>query len=1245
MPIQFPKFVGRDTQLSDIQAQIARRGQTVVVNIAGAGGVGKTSVLRKVRTDYGAQPGKLVTDVIDFSQTVHRVQSWVLEQITTVLPDQFPTYHQRMRDIETLDPLARLYRELEALEAFVEDYNLIAGNHRIILLFDTVELVQGTHLLEFIIELAARMRNTVLLLAGRYNDERLLVERLNASFGPDQVLTFRLGGFSEEEAQLYFEQAIATHLREVHDDLRKNIYLLSDGNPIKIALSLDWLDRDIPLMPEITQMEPAEVEGQSPSDLAALKTRFEHALMDGIRRLESPLYDVTLYMAHLHKRFNRKMLEFFFFPDQKAGTQSEVAAILSYLKELPFVKYVNDDYFVLHDEMARLVQEHVWDSVEDPDKTLRRELSEKACEYYGQELDEFPPSQHCTEQQRVTFWAYSVERMYYKLYANFRSGYHDFERVFERLVDDHRPGLAALAINFLREFADEADFSDLLSCFMDGYYDGGVLLSQQRFREAEKTLIEGESRLSTLLSTLDLQRAGPLDWHLSERLYMIYHQLGFCYRSLGEWERAIQSYNRSLDLALELAQKLSTPTPSSSDEKQALMAQIAETLNSLANVHRLVGDFDEARLLCHTSILLRQCWEPNQVVRSQYVMAMILWEMGGTAETTGYLRQAEQSCPPGDESLQALIKKHRAYIFFRTGLSHLAIPLLNEAESVFRRRGQFSELADTLIMRSRIYRDHPDAIKDELSGRDHMEMAEQYVEEASRISEQIGDRFRLAKCHLTKAFHYYKWSQVDPTQSLPYREKALAHWRQGHELAEGRYYQLSSLYSQVRGDMAFKGPNPDYDVAFEQYIQQCELATRFKRAVFERSIDTLGERLRELGADKPTLAKRYIRNTIDNWSRAPQLNSTYPELIDEVKEIRQAIEEREKLKQLRAEYNLAMLEGRWNEAIENCDSILDIPSLYDDVNRANVILDKIRAAHQLGDLSQARRLAKVVLQIGKDLKSISLTAHGHLSLAQVLWDTTSTAEAATHLDLAEAAFREIDDEIGLARVTRLRSYILFRTGFFKEPQEQLQRIAEVFERNEMVSELADVLNILSRIARTDPQNPDYDQARRWAQQALQTAQAIGDSYRVGECYVSLAILAYREQNYDRVLQYYKDGLAWLSPETHLLRVVYHGIRGAALLRMGLAVDPPARVQYWDQAFNAFVLDLIEATKSKPASLVRAVGLVYGFIMFLPPTDVQTYAQRVKDAWQGHQLDQDFSIVMRMCDQAVRYRPYVETSSA
>lgn len=1239
MSIKFPEFVGRQEQLGKITREIKRHNQTVVVNIAGAGGVGKTALLRQVQKSFTGTGNFLVTQIIDFSLTVHRVESWILSQIVLVDPGAFQGYRREAHELETLEPLPRLYREQEVQQTFIKEYNQLAQNNRIILLFDTMELVQGTPILDYVITLMSQLKNTVLVLAGRENDAVPLLERLSKLYGEQNIESFRLEGFSRAEARLYFEQANTPHLKAFSDSLLENIYLLSGGNAIKIALALDWLDKGIPLMTEVTRLRPEELSQKSLPELAKLQEKFEYALMDGIRQLESPTDEAILFMAHLHKRFNRKMLCYFFLD----RSESEIDSLITLLKQLPFVKFTSDDYFVLHDEMARLVQLHVWDKVEDIEE--RHQISRQACQYYEQEIERLAHSpENRSEEERILYWSYRVEQVFYKLDVDFQTGFYEFEKLFEELDNDRRAGLAGLANKFLREFEKEINASKLLPCFLDGYYDGGVLLIQQQFSQAEEKLVAGLANLKSTLDHTDLQLVNALDRHLSQQLYKVHHQLGFCYRSMGRWEESIEQYAESLNLALEQADEIDRhPTPNT-QLKQQLMAQIAETLNSSANVHRLVGEFQEARLLCQTSGYMRQRWDKGQVAKSQYVMAMILWEMGATAEAMRYLRQAEVSCPPGDESTRALIAKHRAYIFYRAGLPEEALSLLAMVEPIFRQRGLFSELADTLNNFSRIYRRYARQGKDEEIGKDSMALAERYANEAFDIAKRIGDEFRQSECHLTRALNYYERSLEEQESYAYFRDKALEEYDQGWQIAFNRYYRLLSVYSELRGNLAFE--QPDYALAFEQYAQQCTLATHFKRAVYERAIDTVGERLRLLGSGDSLLALQYANQLLDYWRDEAKLAEQYPDLVNEINQIMETIREKEIWDKLTRRYHQAFLKGRWVEAVEYCDQILNVSGLYKDLNRANVLLDKIRATHRSGKLSEARRLAKVVLQIGTELNNAHLRGSANLWLARILWDATNTAESAIYLEEANRIFNEARDDIGIARTRQLQSYILHRTGFFQEPMDTLAKAVQVFRANGMDSELAHSWNVMSRIARTnpDPGKRNSEQAEQYADKALECALASGDSYRIAECYLSLAITALREKNYQKTLGYCRDGMAYLSPETHLLHSVYQGVRGSAFFEEGfLTSDLDARTKYWDEAFAAFVVELIEAKESKPARLVRAIDLIYEALLRMPADALREYTQQIVKAWEQEGFNRDFPIVVKMCEEALRYRPFVQFS--
>ena len=79
--------------------------------------------------------------------------------------------------------------------------------------------------------------------------------------------------------------------------------------------------------------------------------------------------------------------------------------------------------------------------------------------------------------------------------------------------------------------------------------------------------------------------------------------------------------------------------------------------------------------------------------------------------------------------------------------------------------------------------------------------------------------------------------------------------------------------------------------------------------------------------------------------------------------------------------------------------------------------------------------------------------------------------------------------------------------------------------------------------------------------------------------------------------------------------------------------------------KAFIQELVDASKTKPASMVRAMSLSYGFFMDFPVEATKTYARQVKDEWQRAQLDQTHPSVIRMCDEVIRYRPYIQVRAS
>lgn len=1250
------KFVGRVDELEKIHAQISRHTTGCsIINIYGSGGVGKTTLLRKIKEEYSNLPGYAVTDIIDFSQTASRVQAWVEAKITEASPQHFSLYIAEAAKVDSADSVDRPALLRHVTEIFIDEYNKFVNTGiKFILLIDTIELVQETSLFEGLLDVFSKLKNIVIVVAGRCISDVIdteFRERIT-QIASERPLGILLAGFNENEAHSYFEQT-AKDIK-IHPDLEKSIYQLSQGNPIKIALSLDWLKRGIPLMDGITQLDPAKLQTLPQNELEDLQKQFERALMSGIRGLEneqdSRLPMIIQYMAHLHKRFNRGMVEFFFLQKitDKKRKKEESDALLKIIETLPFVKYLNDEYFVLHDEMTRLVQKYVWDEVADPDKELRRSISTKVLEYYNEEILYLHSLPNPTERQRITYWSYLAETMYYQLYADFKTGYIQFENLFENLVDNFRPNLASLAVEFLKEYSGQPEYSKLVKCFVDGYYQGGIYLAQGKMDDAEKILTNGKQTFEDILNNSGARRISPLDEHLLGRQYDIDNQLGYLYRNLGKHPLAVIHYNRSLDYALDTVKKLDALPSNSSGRKKELLAKIAETLNNLANVHRLLGEFHKAQIECLTSALLRKTWDEGQLAKSRYVMAMIMWEMGGTAEAIHYLRDAEQACPQEDETTRALISKYRAYLLYRAGSTEEELwPRLEQVEGIFSRRGHYSELADTLNLKCRINRDKVEILDNPVDKIKYLQAAESYALDALNKATESADRFRLSECHLTLARLYLTWSQINKgLVNTTMVQQAIDQHDKGLKLAEdGQYVRLLSFFKGIKGDIEFD--RQAYSEALTQYIQQCELAIRFKRSVLDRAIDTLGDRLRVLAKEQEaTNVKRYAAKLTEYWIDR-ELKGKCQELLDEIEQVMGEVEQQECLDQISDQYEAAFNGGHWDKAIDCCNEMLALPILSSGVQRAKILLKKAQTLHIQGDLTSARRLAKAVLQIGTNLKDRDVTGNAYLLLAGVVWDATNTAEAAVALKRAMKEFDEINDDLGKARAIRLMSFIQMRTDQFDGPFEELMKLLPVFKKYKLDAELADVWNLLSRIARTDPERLKGEahgramsESREYADKALKYAESSGDSYKIAEAYLTMAFIKLEEKNYREALEFCQKGENAASPKTYILQSVCQELRGTAIFKQ-IENTPNVDLSKWEEIIDAYTQSLAAAARSKPSRLIYLADVVYHQLMRAPLGLLPALTDRIKAKWNAEPSTQKYPIVLEMCDQAIRYRPFVE----
>ena len=385
-------FIGREKELQMIDDMIFDpTGANHFWPIFGAGGVGKTWLLREIYRRYQQDP-KVIVIRIDYAevrtQSLPSLARYLLQQFSDYAPEkQTEKFYRQLSDWERLSGLQISRDIIDEQEDKVYLYWLdmikeISLNKRIVLLSDTCEAISlPEDQANRINRLMSNLHNTVAVVAAR------LTENVKKSFVMYPTIysrwcvheIYELHPFSDHETVQYFEAALEG---EMPPDLRDKIFLLTGGNPVLIAIAGEWLKRHIEL-PKDVDLPLADLQALDEPTLSKRRQRFEFALVEKLRTLRKPIDWATLYLAYLNRRYEPKILQLALDLDE-----AELKEVTEGLKSLVFVrKSMSAEGGLLHDEALRLIRQHAW-PVADPDGAIRREAAQDVIDgYYLPEIE------------------------------------------------------------------------------------------------------------------------------------------------------------------------------------------------------------------------------------------------------------------------------------------------------------------------------------------------------------------------------------------------------------------------------------------------------------------------------------------------------------------------------------------------------------------------------------------------------------------------------------------------------------------------------------------------------------------------------------------------------------------------------------------------------------------------------------------------------------------------------------------
>ncbi len=1239
-------FIGRDSELQKINTVIEGNDRRYLISIQGQGGIGKTYLLRKVRQKYTDQNQYTCFPLIDFSQNKTRTRRWLMNTIAGHASVGFDTYFQLIqslsRQTESEQPPSSTEEALK--QAFHADLQNFEQLTRCIFLFDTLELIQDTLLLDFILETAQVVKNSVIIVAGRHNQERL--PDFQEALGMGSILDLRLTGFDRDHALEYIESHDAG--ARLSDDDKNVLYVLSeDGIPIKLALALDWLSRGwvMDTLVDHSYDELQELKTEDPRAYQRIVGQFEHELVTQIGELGTYVDRVIYVMAHVHKRFNRALLKLLV---RDANTEEplpeeEIDRLLERIRALPFVKCIEEDYFVLHDEVQRMISRHIWEW-RDPRHEERHEISQKVIGYYDEKIGKLRSQYSLEDMPPSVEWEYriyEIERLHYQINVNLVEGYKQFSEIFEELEDRRNVELAALALDTV---VKDRKLPPRLRAFINTYHQGWVLVRRERLEQAHKCIEEGLPQLEWLSIPKDrvekrrefIER--EVDWRIGE----INTLLGYCYRLLGDWDLAIENYEQACELNKWLIDELQQKETAEENLIRQSIGRLAETLNDIANLQRMQGNLSLARRYCKMSLIIREQLRAGRAIgHCCYVMAMIMWESGNTSEAMNYLRQARSHYQrAGDERLEsAWIDRYEGYVMFRTGNTERAVDLLQKAlDATTNHMGLQDEYAEILLYMSRIHREQ--MIPDKL------DLALTEAQMALGVAQKIGNDYRIAECYLTLAITLFKMMDVNP--DVKQLHQFHEYLQEGLEIAQDRKYRrLEAVFAELEADFAFT--HRDYVQAFNKYTLACRRATEFKPAVFTRSLSTLGHRLQQLIDEDAEQTVTICKRILHQWSSPPELEKSYPEFGIEVSFIREIAQSIGQRLSLERKFENEFRHGSWQRALDACDEAGEIP-IYNHPHRAAVHHHRAEVYHGENNFPLAHLYCERAVRI-RSIYNMDpkLLGDSYLLLARTYWKLGNTAESAYHLDLAREQYHQADSAVGKASVKLEWAYIYFRTHQFSRASQTLAEVQKVLREVNKPVLLASALNLMSRLARVDPRYNDckeigYEEAHRRGEEALQI---LGDRdwFGAAEINLTLCILHYvwglkldredtasqAQHHFDLSREYNHRG--WDKIElmnSPMLFSVYRGMQGNLFLQAGET----------DKAKLHFLDELIYATQTKHMRLLRAIDLLENWLISEPPETTQETAQWFIEKWKEARLADQHPEVIEAMGWVIEYRRYI-----
>ncbi len=354
------EMVGREREVAAIRGALKTMNTTEVLCFVGRGGIGKTRLLEeaeKLAQDV-LETQILYPSIIDMYHAEMHSPEGVRSALAKDLDGDdhwFMNYWNQAAKLaaqvkaavpgETLTNL-----QVDVTRAFVDDYAKLARKHRILLRFDTLEVLQHERdaiqeLCEFGQEMG--VRNWLLgLLPQLPNTVVLLASRLPTGTDCRQ---YDLDCFSRAEAQEYIDKIAVEdeRLKSLDPSILDRVYRVTEGEPIRLSLAIDLL---------LNGWDVANLLTTENAQVPLSKDEIDGRIIREFRtRIPDDKKTVVYYLALARKQLDADLLHAL----EPRWTRKECQARLDAIRDDTYVKpRPRSSALFLHDVMADLYNDY-----------------------------------------------------------------------------------------------------------------------------------------------------------------------------------------------------------------------------------------------------------------------------------------------------------------------------------------------------------------------------------------------------------------------------------------------------------------------------------------------------------------------------------------------------------------------------------------------------------------------------------------------------------------------------------------------------------------------------------------------------------------------------------------------------------------------------------------------------------------------------------------------------------------------